>query len=115
LVLNAIADKIAKTKFGQKSLKRREALLIFAPKPGLRVYAGLVLLIISFFAGIPAIALLSFLSLKLREPFIVAAGVPIVFILVHIMFGLGIYLAGRNYGNEILVWITKKFIEKYGH
>ncbi len=115
MFLNSIANKIAKTKFGKNSLKRKEALLKFDHRPGLRVYVGLVLFVVSFFAGIPAVAFLSFLSLKLQKPLIVVAGAPVVFVLVHIMFGLGIYLAGRNYGNEILVWMTKRFLKKHGH
>jgi hypothetical protein len=32
---------------------------------------------------------------------------------VHIMFGVGVYLAGRNYAMEALLWATRRFLEKY--
>jgi hypothetical protein len=33
--------------------------------------------------------------------------------LVHIIFGLGVYLAGQNYAIEALLWLTKRFLEKH--
>ena len=113
MFIEAIARKIADTKFGQKALASPEKAIIFRSKPGPRVYIGLILIVMSYFTGIPTIAFLSFLSLKLGEPLIVAIGTPVVLILVHIVFGLGIYLAGKNYAKDILLWATKRLLEKY--
>jgi len=49
----------------------------------------------------------------MSKPIIIVVGGPVVFILVHIMFGLGVYLAGQNYAVEFLHWATKRFLEKY--
>lgn len=42
-----------------------------------------------------------------------AVGGPIVVLLVHVMFGIGVYLAGRNYLVEMLHWAAKRFLQKY--
>jgi hypothetical protein len=49
----------------------------------------------------------------MSKPMIIAVGGPIVFGLVHIMFGVGVYLAGHNYAMEALLWATKRFLAKY--
>ena len=112
-MIKTIARKIANTKFGRKALASPEKTIIFRNKPGPRVYIGLILIVMSYLIGIPTIALLSFLSLKFGEPLIVAIGTPVVLVLVHIIFGLGIYLAGKNYAKDFLFWVTKRFLEKY--
>ena len=111
--LKSFAFRLAKTKFGQTSLARSENLHILMPKPSIRVYVGLVLLAISCLISLPTLALLGYLSLNMGKPIIIAVGGPVVFILVHIMFGLGVYLAGQNYAIEILHWATKRFLKKY--
>jgi hypothetical protein len=49
----------------------------------------------------------------MSKPIIIAVGGPVVFILMHIMFGVGVYLAGQNYAMKALLWATKRFLEKY--
>ena len=75
---------------------------------------GLVLLVMSFLISLPVLAFLSYLSVILTKPIIIVVGGPVVFLLVHIMFGVGVYLAGNNYVLEMLHWATKRFLQKYG-
>ena len=114
VLLRSFARKLEQTKFGQKSLTKPDGLSILKQQPGARVYVGLVLLVMSFLISLPALAFLTYLSVKLTKPIIIAVGGPVVFILVHIMFGVGVYLAGNNYALEMLHWATKRFLHKYG-
>ena len=68
---------------------------------------------LSCLTGLPALAFLSYLSARTSEPLIIAVGGPVVFEFVHIVFGFGVYLAGRNYAMEALLWATKRFLEKH--
>ena len=111
-LLRPIARKLAQTKFGQKSLNESDGLSIFKQKPGMRVYIGIGLMIISCLVSLPALAFLSYLSVKLSNPMIIAIGGPGVVLVVHIMFGVGVYLAGQNYALKLLQWATKRFLEK---
>jgi hypothetical protein len=49
----------------------------------------------------------------MSKAIIIAVGGPVVFGLGHIMFGVGVYLAGKNYAMKVLLWATRRFLEKY--
>ncbi len=113
VLLKSFAHRLAQTKFGQKSLTKPDGLSILKWQPGTRVYVGVVLMAMSYLIGLPALAFLSYLSVKLSKPMTIAVGGPVVFLLVHIMFGVGVYLAGQNYALALLQWATKRFLQKY--
>ena len=108
-----MARRLARTKLGQKALSQPDGLGILKQKPSPRVCVGLALMVLSYLTGLPALAFLSYLSVKMSRPMIIAVGGPVVFGLVHIMFGVGVYLAGKNYAMEALLWATKRFLKKY--
>ena len=110
--LSSMARRLARTKFGQKALTQPNRISILKQKPTTRVYGGLALMALSF-SGMPALVFLSHLSFKMSKPMIIAVGGPIFFILMQIMLGVGVYLAGQNYAMEVLLWATKRFLEKY--
>ena len=112
-LLRSFARKLAQTKFGQKSLTKQDGLSILKQQPDKRVYVGLALMVMSFLIGLPALAFLSYLSVKMSKPMTIAIGGPVVFLLVHIMFGAGVYMAGQNYAVNLLQWATKRFLQKY--
>jgi len=112
-LLRSFARKLEQTKFGQKSLTKPDGLSTLKQKPGMRVYVGLVLMAMSFLIALPALAFLSYLAVKLSKPMTIAVGGPVVILLVHIMFGVGVYLAGHNFASEVLQWATKRFLQKY--
>jgi hypothetical protein len=112
-LLRYAARKLAQTKFGQESLNKPDALSSLKKKPGARVYVGLTLMVMSFLISLPALAFLGYLSSKWSKPMTIAVGGPVVIILVHIMFGVGVYLAGQNYAKLFLQWAAKRFLQKY--
>ena len=110
---NSMARRLAQTKFGQKALTHPDGPGILKPKPTPRVYCGLALMALSYLTGLPALAFLSYLAVKMRKPMIIAFGGPVILGLVHIMFGVGVYLAGKNYAMAALLWAAKQFLKKY--
>ena len=112
-LFKSFACRLAQTRFGQESLTQPDGLSILKQQPSKRIYVGLVLMAMSFIIGLPALAFLSYLSVKLSKPMTIAVGGPVVVLLVHIMFGVGVYLAGQNYAVKILHWATKRFLKKY--
>jgi hypothetical protein len=112
-LLRFLARRLAQTKFGQKALSQPEnGLSILKQKPGTRVYIGLALMTISCLTGLPTLAFLGYLSVKISKPMIIAAGAPAVLLLVHIVFGVGVYLAGKNYAMDTVRWAIKRFLQK---
>ncbi len=65
--LSSIARRLARTKFGQKSLTQSDGLGILKEKPTARVYGGLALMALSYLAGLPTLAFLSYLSVKMSD------------------------------------------------
>lgn len=112
-LMKSFAQWLGQTKFGQKSLAKPDELVIFKKNPGLKFYTGLVLIALSFLISLPTLALLSYLAMELNKPLIIAIGGPGVFIFVHIIFALGVYLSGKNYALEILQWVIKRFLQKF--
>jgi len=111
--LRSVARRLARTRFGQRALTQPDRPGILKRKPTKRVYGGLALMALSALTGLPALALLSYLSVRMGKPKIIAVGGPVAFALVHIIFGLGVYLAGQNYAIEALLWTTKRFLERH--
>ncbi len=111
--LSSVARRLARTRFGQRALTQPDRPGILKQRPTNRVYGGLALMALSALTGLPALALLSYLSVRMGKPMIIAIGGTVVFVLMHIIFGLGVYLAGQNYAVEALLWLTKRFLEKH--
>ena len=112
-LLRSFAIKLVQTEFGKKSLTKPDRLSILKQQHSGRVYVGLFLLATSCFISLPTLAFLGYLSVKLKNPIIITVGGPVVLLLVHIMFGVGVYLAGKNYVLEVLQWAIKRFLQKY--
>ena len=111
--LKSFAHWLVHTKFGQKSLAKPDELSVFKQNPGLKFYVGFFLIALSFLISLPSLAFLSYLAVELNQPLIIAIGGPAAFIIVHIIFAIGVSLAGKNYASEILQWITKRFLQKF--
>ena len=110
--LRSFARSLEQTKFGKKSLAKPDGLSILKQQPGMRVYVGLILMAMSCLISLPALAFLSYLAVKLSQPRTIAIG-GVVLLLVHVIFGVGVYLAGQNYAVEVLQLATKRFLQKY--
>jgi hypothetical protein len=111
--LSSVARRLARTRFGQRALTQPDRPDILKRKPTKRVFGGLTLMALSALTGLPALALLSYLSVRMGNPMIIAVGGPVVLVLVHNIFGFCVYLAGQNYANDSLLWVTKRFLETH--
>lgn len=111
-LLRSTVRRLARTQFGQKALALPDRQNIRRQKPTTRVYCGLVLMALSYLIGLPALAFLSYLSVRMSQPMIFVIGGPVIFGLYHLMFAVGAYLAGQNYAREALLRVTKHFLRK---
>jgi len=104
--------KIAATGFVRSAMDEQADLSAFKEKPSPRIIAGVFAIAFSFVIGWPAIAGLGILAVKLRQPLIVVVGGPVTYGLSHLVFLLGMYLAGAVYSLIFLRWITRITMEK---
>ncbi|HON58465.1 MAG TPA: hypothetical protein PLT45_02910 [Smithella sp.] len=85
---------------------------IFRGKLSPSVVAGLVLIVISFIIGIPAMVVVGVASAWLKSPLMGLVGIPLVYGISWLMLMLGLYLAGSRYGMAFLRWATRVILEK---
>lgn len=107
-----IINKIAETRYVRSAIEDKADLSALKKKPSMRVVFGISVIAFSYIIGWPAVGALGLLSIYLEKPLIVAIGGPITYGLSHLVFLLGMYLAGADYTRTFLRWATRVTIEK---
>ena len=107
-----IINKIAETRYVRSAIEDKADLSALKKKPSMRVVFGIWVIAFSYIIGWPAVGALGMLSIYLEKPLIVAIGGPITYGLSHLVFMLGMYLAGADYTRIFLRWATRIAIEK---
>ncbi len=107
-----IIKRIAATNYIRSAIKDKADLSAFKEKPSARVVCGISIIGFSYIIGWPAIGLLAMISIFLKKPLILAVGGPLTYGLSHLVFLLGMYLAGADYSRVFLRWATRVTVEK---
>jgi len=111
-VIKRIANRIAQTKFASKAINERADLSAFKQKPTAQNLLGIFLTCCSYIIGWPAVGLIGALSIYWREPLLMIIGVPLCLLTAHLVFLLGMYLAGGKYVMIFVRWATRITLEK---
>jgi hypothetical protein len=112
-VLKPIAKRIAATAWMQSAMNSGDDLHVFREKPALQVYAGMGLILISYVIGWPAVALLGLLALYTGDPLTLAIGGPLTYGLSHLVFFIGLYLAGKRYVVALSHWAARRALARF--
>jgi len=108
-----IIKKIAETRYVRSAIEDQADLSAFKKKPSIQIIIGLSVMGFSYIIGWPAISVLGILSVYLNKPLLIAIGGPLLYGLSHLVFMLGMYLAGYNYTKIFLRWATRVAVEKW--
>ena len=108
-----IIKRISETKYVRTAIEDKADLSAFKEKPSIRVIFGVSAICFSYIIGWPAIGVLGALAIYLDRPWLIAIGGPLVYGLSHLVFLLGMYLAGYNYTKIFLRWATRVAVEKW--
>jgi len=111
-IMEKILIKIAGTRFVRTAMEDQADLSAFRQRPTPRMMVGISAIGISYIIGWPTVGLLGMVSLHLQEPLIVAIGGPVTYGLSHLVFILGMYLAGAEYARVFFRWATRVAVEK---
>jgi hypothetical protein len=111
-IIRKIAQGIAETEFGIKALNENLDLNAFKEKPSSKVFLGIFLMVLSYIVGWPMIGLFGALSLYRNEPLILIVGGPLLFVVAHLAFLAGVYLAGGKYIMPFIRWATRVTLKK---
>jgi hypothetical protein len=108
-----IIKKFAETRYARSAIEDKADLSAFKKKPSARVVLGISVIAFSYIIGWPAVGALGMLSIYLEKPLIVAIGGPLTYGLSHLVFMLGMYLAGADYARIFLRWATRVTVERF--
>jgi hypothetical protein len=108
----ALVQRIAATTYVQRAIEDQADLSAFRQRPTLRVITGVGAIMFSYVIGWPLITALGVVSIRLNQPLVVAVGGPVAYGLSHLVFLLGMYLAGAEYSMIFLRWATRVAIVK---
>lgn len=107
-----ILGRISETEFVRSAIEDQADLSAFKDRPSMRIYMGLGFMALSYVIGWPAVGGLGFLAIHLDNPLIVVVGGPVVYGLSHLVFMLGMFMAGTRYAKVFMRWATRKAMEK---
>lgn len=102
MIRKKISRYLAGKKFVQTVMAHPADLSEFKERPTLRLIVGLILMVLSFVMGWPAIAALSVLAVWWREPLIFVIGGPTAYALSCVIFFLGAWMARAPHYLEIM-------------
>jgi hypothetical protein len=105
--MQKLVAKLAAMPFISKALAENADLSAFKGKPSAKVVLGVSAILISYVICWPVITLLSAAAVSYERPAIVLVGGPLAYGLSHLVFLLGMYLAGARYSCIFLRWLTR--------
>jgi hypothetical protein len=111
LVQNCRKNLVQK-QFFQRILQEELDLRCLKRKPTAREQFGIALVLFSYVIGWPAVAFFGFLSLYLKQPLVLIIGGPLTYGTAHVVFLVGMYIAGKDYAMIFMKWSIKKACEK---
>jgi len=113
MIQKKIGQSLAGKKFIQKILKNPADLSEFKERMTPRLITGLILMVLSFIIGWPAVAALSVLAVWFKEPLIAVIGCPTTYALSYVVFIIGAWLSRAPHYMGILARHTiQSFLRK---
>jgi hypothetical protein len=102
--LKKVVFRLSRIRSVHSAIVDRADLSAFHRRPDPKVIAGLAIIAFSYVIGWPLIALLGILSVHYHNAAIVAVGGPVAYGISHLVFLLGMVLAGAKYSRIFLRW-----------
>lgn len=107
-----IIKRIAETQYVRSAIEDQADLSAFRQRPSLRIILGVSAIAFSYVLGWPAVGALGTMSIYMDEPLIVVIGGPVTYGLSHLVFLLGMYLAGAEYSKIFFRWAARVAVER---
>jgi hypothetical protein len=113
MIQKKIAQYLAGKKFIQKILENPADLSEFRERMTPRLITGLILMVLSFIIGWPAVAALSVLAVWFKEPLIAVIGCPTTYALSYVVFIIGAWLSrAPHYVGIMARYTIQSFLRK---
>jgi len=105
-------ERLAATAYVRRAIQEQADLSAFRQRPSLRVIAGVGAIMFSYVIGWPLITGLGAAAVYWEKPLVVVVGGPVAYGLSHLVFLLGMYLAGAKYSMIFFRWVTRVTVLK---
>jgi hypothetical protein len=99
-LFSRLAHYLSKKKFVGSAREERVD-VIFKQKSGLRIYAGLILIALTYIMGWPAVALLGIISSYADNKLILVIGGPSIYVFSWLLLIAGLCLVGSEYSRAL--------------
>ncbi len=110
--IRRIFNKLAETDYVRNAIEEQADLSAFTQRPTPRIILGTAAIAFSYLIGWPAVSLLGTLAVYFKKPLLIVVGGPLTYGLSHLVFLLGMYLAGAKYTKILMRWATRMAMEK---
>ena len=111
-IIKKAALYFARKEFCKTAINEHADLSIFKEKLKASVIAGLVLIMISYLIGIPAVFIIGGIAAWLKNPTFGVIGIPLIYGFSWLLLMLGLYLTGPKYGKVFGRWAVRVILEK---
>ncbi len=98
----------SRIRFVQSAIVEQADLSAFRQRPDLKVISGVSAIALSYVIGWPLISVLGIAAVHYGNAAIVAIGGPVAYGLSHLVFMLGMYLAGAKYSHVFMRWAVAR-------
>jgi hypothetical protein len=113
MIRRKIARYLAKKKYIKEMMENPADLSEFKERPTPRLIAGLILMVLSFIIGWPAVVALSALAVWFKEPLIAIIGCPATYALSYVVFIIGAWMSrAPHYMNTLTKYALQFFLRK---
>lgn len=111
-ITKKIGLKLASLPYVKKAIEERTDLSSLKRTPDTRIIIGIFLVLFSYLIGWPAVGLLTIIAIYSGKPLIAVIGGPLIYGFSHVVFWVGMYLAGASYVGVFLRWAARTCVEK---
>jgi hypothetical protein len=111
-LLKKTAHYFARKEFCRKAIDEHADLSVFKKKPSFRIVIGLILIAFSYIIGLPAAIILSVFAVSQGNTMMAAVAAPLLYGLSWLIFMVGLYLAGPEYGKALGRFTARIILEK---
>lgn len=109
----SIMERLSRTAYVQSVMAEKADLSAFKQKPSVRTVLGIATLCFSYVIAWPAIAVLGYAAVVSEKAWLLAVGGPLLYGCSHLVFLLGMYLAGFDYTKIVFRWATRAIMERW--
>jgi hypothetical protein len=111
-IIKKTARYFSSKEFCRAAIHEHADLSIFEEKLTTRVITGLVLIVVSYPIGLPAVFVVGGIAAWMEKPMVGVIGIPLTYGISWLLFMLGAYLAGPKYGKAFSRWAVRVILEK---